>query len=225
MQLLAVTSQKGGVGKTTLAVNLAVAASLDGVATILFDLDPQGSAAEYYARRVDYEHDEYPKIEASTPGQLVGKIRAAKEQGYGLVVIDTPPNVALENKHISQAGDFILIPVQPSILDLTAVQATIDIVKESGRPGAVVLNECKPFGDMVEQARTVVTGELEFPVLDQTIGDRMAFKHAANEGQGVMEFEPRSKASEEITALWNWVKVALNEATTGENTRKEAAHG
>lgn len=147
------------------------------------------------------------------------------EDGYKLAIIDTPPNVSGNAVHISQAGDLILIPAQPSAMDLDAIKVSIDIAKTAGRPGAVVLNECKPFGSLTNEAKELIEGSLEFPVLVQTVGDRVAFIHAATSGQGVLETEPSSKAAEEISGLWKWVKKSLKDIKASESNVKEAANG
>ncbi|MEL7112057.1 MAG: ParA family protein [Pseudomonadota bacterium] len=226
MQILGITSQKGGVGKTTLAMNLAVAASGTGTPTIVFDLDPQASAMGYYDRRVSGGGADQPKVVSIQAVRLPQELKSAMEEGYELAIIDTPPNVSGNAVHISQAGDLILIPAQPSALDLDAIQISIDIVKQSGRPGAVILNRCKPHGTIAEEAQQLIEQRFQFPVVPQIIGDRVAYNYAATSGQGVLESEPSSKAGEEIAALWKWVSKALTDVKRAdEATLKEVANG
>lgn len=226
MQILSITSQKGGVGKTTLAMNLAIAAAHDKTPTVVFDLDPQASATGYHDRRIANGHDDQPKVFSIQPVRLPQELKAAMDDGYKLAIIDTPPNVSGNAVHISQAGDLILIPAQPSAMDLDAVRVSIEIARAADRPAAVILNECKAFGSLTTEARELIEGAFEFPVLEQTIGDRVAFIHAATSGQGVIESEPSSKAADEIKAVWKWVKSALKEVKQTESTpMKEAANG
>ena len=220
MQILSITSQKGGVGKTTLAMNLAIAAASSGVPTIVFDLDPQASAMAWYDRRLANGNADQPKTVSIQPVRLPTELKAAMSDGYQLAIIDTPPNVSGNAVHIAQAGDLILIPVQPSILDLDAVRVSIEIAKSSGRPGAAVLNTCQPRrfsgGKNVEsattqEARSLVEEDLGFSIAQQTICDRVDYKYSAIEGLGVIEYEPEGKAAEEIMSLWGWVKNSLDE--------------
>ena len=127
--------------------------------------------------------------------------------------------------HIAQAGDLILVPVRPSAVDLEAIQATLNITNMSGRPAVAVLNACKHHGNLTEEARKLIVDSYKFPVAPQAIGDRTAFVHSATSGQGVLEIEPASKAAEEITALWKWVKASLRTAERNEATERTAAHG
>ena len=226
MEIIAVTSQKGGVGKTTLVMNLAIAAGLDGLPTIVFDTDPQASAAAWHDRRKASGHPDQPMVISVQPSRLAPALKDAIADGYKLAIIDTPPNVTGDAVHISKAGDLVLVPVHPSALDLEAIQATLNITTMSGRPAVAVLNECKPFGNLTEDARALITDTYQFPVAPQTIGDRTAFVHSASTGQGVVETEPSSKAAQEIGALWKWVKTALRDSRRAEAAKeRKAANG
>lgn len=226
MNILAITSQKGGVGKTTLSFNLGVAAAASGVPTIIFDLDPQITATKYHDRRLANGGAEQPKVVSIQAARLPNELKAAMSDGYGLAILDTPPNVTGDTLHISQAGDLILIPVQPSMLDLDAIGSTIEIAKISGRPSAAVLNSCRHQGSLTEEARNLIEGSLEFPVVPQTIGDRVAFVHAATAGQSVIEYEPEGKAASEIMTLWKWVESSIAEIKQGDTeTVRSASHG
>jgi len=226
MQIVSITSQKGGVGKTTLAYNLAIAAAADGVPSILFDLDPQASAYAYHQRRLRAGGSEQPPVRSAFPKTLPDELLKAKAEGYKLVFVDTPPNVTLDALHISAVGDLVLIPVQPSMLDLDAVQVSLDITSREGRPGVVVLNRCKPNTSLDEDARALITQSFEYPVMTQTIGDRVAFVRAATQGQSVLEYEPSGKGAQEIRGVWKYVKSALKKIRAEDAAnQKEVANG
>ncbi|MEO1308717.1 MAG: ParA family protein [Pseudomonadota bacterium] len=237
MQILSVTSQKGGVGKTTLAMNLAVAAASTGMPTIVFDVDPQTSAADYYDVRLEHGHPNQPKVVSLQPKRLPQELKAAIDDGYELAIIDTPPAIDISAVHIAQAGDLVLIPVQPSAVDLRAIRASTEIALAAKRPGFVVLNKVDPprmdksTGVLKEiantvEARALIEVTFNFPVAPVALAMRKAFVFAGATGQGVVEFDPDSKAADEVLSLWQWVKAALAEIKANDGAdMKEAANG
>lgn len=226
MQILAITSQKGGVGKTTLTMNIAIAAAMDGVPTKIFDVDRQASAARYYDRRIENGFDTQPEVVSLQVARLPNELKKAMDEGYELAIIDTPPNVEADAVHIAKAGDMILIPVRPSSIDLEAIVNSIDIVNFANRPGTVVLNTTQHFGTMTEDARELVDSTFKFPVAPVDVGQRTAFVHAATMGQGVMEYEPSGKAASEVKELWAWIKKELKKIKKEEAKQaKETANG
>lgn len=209
MFILAIAAQKGGVGKTTLAMNLAIVAAFDGLPTVVFDLDPQASASSWHDRRIENTGQDQPKVIATPAKRLPQALKAAQNDGYELAIIDTPPNVGGEAVHICRAADLILVPSQPSALDLDAIQASLDIIKIAERPAAVVLNKTKPTGALTVDARVLIETAYDFETYPSQVGDRVAFVHAAIEGKGVVETDPESKASVETVLLWKWTKKRL----------------
>ena len=138
MKTLAIISQKGGVGKTTLALALAVAANKDRKTAAVFDLDPQASAAFWK----DMREDSDPAVIALPPSRLQHALKTAADTGCDLAIIDAPPfakDIAFE---AAQHADFILIPTRPAVLDLMAVTKTLELVRHYDRPAAVVLTFC-----------------------------------------------------------------------------------
>ena len=138
MKTIALISQKGGVGKTTLATALAVAAQRDGRNSAVFDLDPQASAAFWKDTRDDLD----PAVVAIPPARLKHVLDAARESGCDFAVIDAPPfakDIAFE---AAQHADLILIPTRPAVLDVMAMTKTLDLVAHYGKPAIVVLSIC-----------------------------------------------------------------------------------
>ncbi|MFL5280054.1 MAG: AAA family ATPase [Rhodopila sp.] len=117
MKKIALIAQKGGVGKTTVAVNLAVAT---GSKAALFDLDPQESAVIWADRR----KAEFPHVEFLTERRLPDGLKAAERQGFTLAIIDTPPAAGPQAFTAAQAADLVLIPCRPSLVDLDAIRRT-----------------------------------------------------------------------------------------------------
>lgn len=197
MQIITLAAQKGGVGKTTLAVNLAVAATAFGTKTALFDLDPQESATAWSERR----EAELPHVEPISARRLDQAIDAAEANGFELVVIDTPPAAGAEAVAAAQRANLVLIPCRPSLIDLDAIKRTAQLISSTGRAGYVVLNAAPPTATaLLEDAKTLVE-QTGLKVAEAVIRERSAYRAAWPLGQGVTEFEPKGKAADEVASL------------------------
>lgn len=206
MKIVALIAQKGGVGKTTLAVNLAVAA---GPKTALFDLDPQESAVIWADRR----KAETPHVEFLTERRLPDGIAAAKKAGFTLAIIDTPPAAGPQAFTAAEAADLVLIPCRPSLVDLDAIRRTAQLIKSAKITAYVVFNAAPPGATtLLEDARAIVeaTGLAVAPVV---LRERSAYRGAWPMGKGVSETEPKGKAAEEIAILKKWVFEQLQMRT------------
>jgi chromosome partitioning protein len=198
-RVLALLSQKGGSGKTTLAVHLAVSLG-HARRVLLLDADPQGSAAAWQRGRANG-----PKLVAAHGGDVIAVIRRLRNTGDGLLVVDTMPSVAADIASVARAADFVLIPCRPSVLDLRAVGGTVDVVKQVRAAAAIVLNAApSPRGageaTVTHEARRAL-GQYGIEVLAQVVGQRAVLAHALAAGMAVEEFAPESKAAAEISAL------------------------
>lgn len=201
MKIIAVASQKGGAGKTTVAINLAVAAERRRHSTVILDLDPQASAAGWR----DTRSAEAPAVFSIAPGRLAQGLRGAEEGGADLVIIDTPPHAEASAVAAARAADLILIPCRPSAFDLRAIGATADAAKLAAKAAFALLNAVPPGGRrLAEEAREAIAahGIDSAPVL---IRQRAAFVHASTLGLAASEFEPDGRAAAEIAALWDWL--------------------
>ena len=206
MRSLAFLSQKGGSGKTTLAVHIAVTVGQKREKVILIDTDPQASASVWgQARGVKEPH----VIKATAVGTRA-LMEEAQTQGSSFAVIDTAPHTISGIDVIAAAVDYLLIPCRPSVFDLAAIESSVKIAKAARKPAAFVLNACAARGPEVEQAKEVLARH-GYPVAPVTIGDRKAFARAILSGEAVTEFEPEGKAAHEIIALWRWVKKHMGE--------------
>jgi chromosome partitioning protein len=201
MRVLSIQSQKGGAGKTTLAINLAVAAERARQATVILDLDPQASAAGWR----DTRSADAPAVVSIAPGRLAQGLRGAEEGGAGLVIIDTPPHAEASAVAAARSADLVLIPCRPAAFDLRAIGATADAARVAGKPAFALLNAVPPAGRrLVDEARAAISthGLDTAPV---AIGQRAAFVHAATVGLAAVEFEPDGRAAAEIASLWDWL--------------------
>lgn len=199
MKVIAIISQKGGAGKTTLALHLAVAAERDGKQAAIIDLDPQASATSWGDSRTS----ESPAVVSAQSSRLAKVLDAAREAGAEYVIIDTAPHSESSALAAARAADYILIPCRPAILDLRAIGNTIDLAKLAEKPAAVVLNAVPPRGSIAHDATEAVNG-YGVPVAPVQIGQRAAYQHALTLGQVAQEYEPGGKAAEEITNLYKW---------------------
>jgi len=224
MKLIGISSQKGGVGKTTLSMNLAIASALSGKPTIIFDLDPQQSIKGYHNIRVGQGQGDQPMVVATTATKIGEALNAAKADGYEIGFIDTPPNIMSKDAQVAAGADVVIVPTTPSVIDLVAISSSIEIAHMKDAYGFALINMATHYGDHVEKTRNSIEEGLNFPVCPVTVGQRIDFVKAAEHGMGVLEFAPNSKAAEEIQALWRFVETALKGATKT-TTRKAVANG
>lgn len=205
---VAIVSQKGGAGKTTLTVHLAVAAVRDGLMTAVLDVDPQHSAEEWYRIREAHglvKADGNPAVIAVDARDVPARIAQCRANGCGLVLIDTAPRLDAQATQVAAAADYVLMPVRPALFDLAAAHGTAAIVRASGARAAFVLSACPPRAPETNQMREALS-ELGFPLAPVEIAERRAFARAVIDGRAVDEFEPTGKAAGEIGLLWKWLK-------------------
>jgi chromosome partitioning protein len=197
--------QKGGSGKTTLAVHVAVAAQADAERVVLIDTDPQASATAWAESR----QEERPPVVTVSPTQVGDVLATAQDEGITLAVIDTAPHAAPGAAQAVREADLIILPCRPTAFDLRAIGAAVAIASASRKPSAIVLNACPPRAPEVPEAQSVLQAEHRLPVIPTPIGDRRALSRAIATGRAVTEFEPGGRAAEEIRTLWSWIKEHL----------------
>lgn len=206
MKTIALVSQKGGVGKTSIACSLAVHAAERGARVIAIDLDEQGTLTDWGKLRPAAENlrvaalrgvADLPEILASLAGQ-----------GYDFAILDCPGKHDAESAIAIKAADLALIPSRPSTPDIKASVKTVRALVGLGRPFAFVLNQCPTSGHKRARAAAdalAMLGELA----DPAIGQRIDFQDAMTLGQGVTETAADSKAAGEIAQLWTWALARL----------------
>ena len=208
MLTIALVSQKGGVGKTSLALNLAVAAELAGREVLIVDLDPQASAAAW----ADSRKTETPVVVSAQAARLPEVLATAREHDASLCFIDTAPHAESPALAAARAADLVLVPCRASILDLLAVTASQTIAQLAGTPASAVLCGVPARGPLADEAQRALEAN-GLPVAPVRIGHRAAFVHAATAGQGVQEYEPKGKATSEITRLYEWTCSQVSRAS------------
>ena len=203
MRTLALKSQKGGAGKSTLVVNLAVEAMNAGEKVRIIDTDPQGSSVAWGdARGIE------PMVEATDAGRIVDALKRAKRDGITFAIIDSAPRASASLAGVLRAVDGVLVPVRPSAFDVATIEQSIRLVVAAGRPGWLVLNACPPRAPEVAETRDVITNR-ELERVPVEIGERRAFARAVATGRSVSEFDADSTAAIEIRALWKFLSRKL----------------
>jgi chromosome partitioning protein len=198
MKTLVILAQKGGSGKTTLAVHMAVCAARQKRCTALIDIDPQSSAFNWNESRDEGRKLDAAKAEA---GQIPALLQQAKAGGIDLVIIDTAPHSDSAAAIAAQYADLVLIPCRPARFDLDAIASTVQIATVAKKSAAVVINAA-PRGKLAEEARAALERQ-GITVIDTVLHQRAAYSHAVIDGRSVHEYEPDGKAAAEIDELYN----------------------
>jgi len=205
MKTVAIISQKGGVGKTTVALHLAVSAERDNKPTVIIDLDPQASASTWK----DLREDESPLVQPAQVNRLAIILEEAKRQGAAFIVIDTSPNSESASLAAARAADLVLIPCRPHLLDLRAISSSIELARLAKKPFFVIVNAVPPRGSLGAEADSAIA-TYDAPVAPPQLSMRAAYYHCLVNGQVAQEYEPSGKAAEEVNALYKWVCLQLS---------------
>ena len=210
MRTIAVLARKGGTGKTTLALHLAVIAAEAGRRVLLVDSDPQRSAGDWWRVR----QTDIPQLVECDARRVPVVLQAAQNDGVDLVVIDTRPSVEADTAEIARLADLVLIPTRPGILDLRAIAPTTEVVRAVRHGGATIVLNAVPasrgYGEnsLTAEARRALLA-YDLPVSPVAIGNRAALAHALIDSRSVTEFEPTGKAAGELRKLFNEMEKTL----------------
>ena len=166
MLIIALISQKGGVGKTTLAIHLATAFAAEGHQTLVVDLDPQASAAEWK----DARQTEQPYVMAVPSSRLAKTLETARTNEADVVILDTAPHSEGTALEAARSADLILVPCQPSIMDLRAMRKTADLIAHLKKPIFAVLNEVAAQGTVADEAAKAITAQFDMAVAPVRLG-------------------------------------------------------
>jgi chromosome partitioning protein len=200
MKIWAIESQKGGSGKTTTAVHMAICAARRGLRTALIDIDIQRSASNWNDSRPPEQRLD---CVAGTAAQLSNYIEKARAGGIELVIIDTAPHSNADGAIAAQLADLVLIPCRPARFDLDAVLSTLQIVRAANTPAVVIINAA-PRGKLAAEAKSALERQ-GATVVETVLHQRAAYSHAVIDGRSVHEYEPNGAATAEIDALYNHI--------------------
>lgn len=203
--VITVAQQKGGAGKTTLAVNLAVGFLRSGRTVALLDTDPQGSLGRWFmARR---ERLGAAGLEFSTSSAWGVSYECEKlKKHYDVVIIDTPPKVDSDLRPALREADMILVPVSASLVDLWATEGVLDLARREGKRPKIILNRIKR-GTRLDAEVRAAAEQLEGEFVDAPLAHRVVYAETMGQGLGVLEAARKGPAGAEVDTLMAALEV------------------
>ena len=201
--IIGLLNQKGGVGKTTLSVNLAASLARTGARLLLIDVDPQGSALDWAAAREGESLFSVIGFPRATIHKEIGKIG----QGYDHIIIDGPPRVTDLSRSAIMASDVVLIPVQPSPYDIWSVDEIVKLTEEArvyrdNQKVTFVINR-KIANTIIGRDVREALANYSIPTMTAAVTQRVIYAEAVAQGQAVYELDPNGPAAAEIEAVTN----------------------
>jgi chromosome partitioning protein len=220
MKVLAVIATKGGVGKSTVTLALAVEAQRRRQQVLVLDLDTQGTVFQWHDRR----GNDRPAVISCLTSRLPQTLAEAEQQGFDLVILDPPGKSDAAAIGAAKAADLVLIPTGPQLFDIDALQGIKDVLHLAGDPPALVLiNKAPPQGSRHVTAADIITAQYGLKVSPVVIHQRGAHADAGNVGQTAWELDPKGKAAQEVIESYNHILIALKGA--GHGKEKHAGKG
>lgn len=209
MRTIAVIARKGGSGKSTVALHVALAAQLRGRKVLLADTDAQRTATHILKGR----RAAGPELAETSGAKLFALQLSAVKAGADLMVIDTPAVVEEEISYAIVAADLCLLVIRPTFVDLAAAIQTASIVRRLRKPALVVINQAPPARTGVETPSVKRALEalllLRLPVIPSILRARLTYQSALEMGRSVEELDPPTEAAREMAELWIFVEGFL----------------
>ncbi len=202
MQILALVTQKGGSGKSTIASSLAIAAHEAGERVFVIDMDPQASLVKWFKVRGGKD----VAVESVTPGKLAPALKALDKAGVSLVIIDTPGTDSPAAEAAMKVADLCIIPARPNVFDLWASEATRKALRALKREYVFLLNQCPPAQQSARVEEGAKALEAMGGLITPMIASRVDYQEAARQGLGVTELHSSGMAADEMRKLWKSVK-------------------
>ncbi|WP_108261938.1 ParA family partition ATPase [Mangrovicoccus ximenensis] len=206
---ITVAQQKGGSGKTTLAVNLAVEFWKRGHTVAVLDTDPQGSLGRWYMARREAMNGE-AGLEFATASAWGVSYELEKLLKHNeIVVVDTPPKVDSDLRPAMRASDLVVVPVAVSQVDVWATESVLEMAQRERRKTLLVLNRAAPRAKLTADISSRIQ-ELDSPAAETMLNNRVIYAEVLGEGQGVVEKAAKGPAAVEIRTLCNEIADVLN---------------
>jgi len=199
-KIITVAQQKGGAGKTTVVAQLATVYAAQKKNVALVDIDPQASLTSWFAERKRSLGEDNSLLLASVGGwRLKGELDRL-QQDFDVILVDAPPHAQTESNIAIRYADLLVIPVQPSPMDVWATAPTFKQAKKEKTDAIILLNRIPPRGKLLDKIKAMLE-EDDRPMLKSTLGNRVAFASSMIDGLGVIESDKRSSAAAEIKSL------------------------
>ena len=207
-RIITVAQQKGGTGKTTVAAHLAVALLRRGKSVAILDVDPQGSLGQWFEAREQRLGEDATGLRFRTASGW-GARREARDlaRDYEFVVVDTPPKSDSEARPAIEAASLVVIPVQPTPVDVWSTDSTLALIARERVNGLLVINRVNQRARLAAEMIAAIRG-LGCVAANAQLGNRVSFAASMGQGGTVLELEPRGKAAREVEdlaeeAFWN----------------------
>ena len=208
--VITVAQQKGGSGKTTVSAHLATSLlKKRKMQVAILDCDPQGSLGEWFeAREERLGEDETGLTFRTASGWGARREARSMARDYDAVIIDTPPKTDTEARPAIEAASLVVVPVQPSPMDVWACGSTLALAAKERTPALMVLNRVPPRASLTGEMADALA-EVDAPLAKTRIGNRVGFAAAMKQGLSLIDTEPKSKGALEMLALRDEVLKAM----------------
>lgn len=215
MHTIVLATQKGGSGKSTLSIGLALAAKQAGFTVRLIETDPQGTLSNWQRRRNNDDVVVEPIYHAA---DFAPRLKMLAESGLQLAIVDTAAGLSAATTAAIRYSDLCLIPARPSVADIEATISTLSVARAWKRPYSFVLNQAPIRGQRIDNAANALVEEAALDLGDVLARPMIVMRNDHQDslanGLAVSEFAPNGKSTEEIRGLWQWVEARLNISAT-----------